>query len=131
MFWNLFVECLRIRKIHRIYFTFLGANYQFTQIGKYSQRRWNRIQSEMKFKLKQINKQILNYNLICPIMSRQMILLFFEKEMEVVYKCFEEDSETYTKMRQEIKEKINKELQIMKNDENFGIWEFLKGNFTG
>uniref|UniRef100_A0AC34PVA4 DnaJ homologue subfamily C member 28 conserved domain-containing protein n=1 Tax=Panagrolaimus sp. JU765 TaxID=591449 RepID=A0AC34PVA4_9BILA len=108
-----------------------NPSYQITQIGKYSQGRWDRIQGEMKSKINQINKQILDYNLTCPIIGRQMVLLFFEKEMETILQFFKENSETSTKFKDEIHDKIEKELKIMKNDENFGIWNFLKGNFTG
>ncbi|KAE9555904.1 hypothetical protein FO519_000884 [Halicephalobus sp. NKZ332] len=98
--------------------------YLQTTIGKYCQGRWNRIQSDMKSKVVSLNRLIMDYNLVSPSIGRQFIQLLFDRELEAAKKYIDEESGESKNLKEEAKERIERELSTMKAES--GFWEFLR-----
>ena len=97
-----------------------------TTMGKYCRNRWNRIQSDMRSKTVSLNRLILDYNLISPIIGRQFMQLLFDKELEAAQKTVDVESDESRNLKDNAREKIEKELSTMKAES--GFWEFLRAS---
>uniref|UniRef100_A0A7E4VN57 J domain-containing protein n=1 Tax=Panagrellus redivivus TaxID=6233 RepID=A0A7E4VN57_PANRE len=93
--------------------------------------RWQRIQADAADLVSKINRQISDYNLICPNMARQMMSLNFEKEFHKALD-FVDSTDDGQSFMETVKADMAKQWQTQQagnNGERIGFWRFWRDSF--